>query len=84
MTCWGLPEVTSEMVEALKLRARTEGILLNLVYTGKAMAGLIDLIQKGHFNSDETILFLHTGGHRVYMHICLIFLTAPGLLFPVF
>lgn len=53
---------TSEMVEAVKLLARTEGILLDPVYTGKAMAGLIDLIRKGHFNSDETILFLHTGG----------------------
>jgi D-cysteine desulfhydrase len=53
---------TSEMVEAVKLLARTEGILLDPVYTGKTMAGLIDLIRKGHFNSDETILFLHTGG----------------------
>ena len=53
---------TPEMVEAVKLLARTEGILLDPVYTGKAMAGLIDLIRKGHFKSDETILFLHTGG----------------------
>ena len=58
----GYSLATSEMVEAVKLLARTEGILLDPVYTGKAMAGLIDLIRKGHFNSDETILFLHTGG----------------------
>jgi D-cysteine desulfhydrase len=53
---------TAEMVEAVKLIARTEGVLLDPVYTGKAMAGLIDLIRKGHFKRDETILFLHTGG----------------------
>ena len=40
---------TEEMVEAVKLVAGTEGILLDPVYTGKAMAGLIDLIRKGYF-----------------------------------
>ena len=57
---YGLP--TEGMVEAVKLVARTEGILLDPVYSGKAMAGLIDLVQKGHFAKDETIVFLHTGG----------------------
>ncbi|WP_338450715.1 D-cysteine desulfhydrase [Niallia oryzisoli] len=53
---------TPEMVEAVKLMARTEGILLDPVYTGKAAAGLIDLIQKGHFNKEDNILFVHSGG----------------------
>jgi D-cysteine desulfhydrase len=53
---------TQQMVEAVEMLARTEAILLDPVYTGKAMAGLLDLIQKGHFRSDEKILFLHTGG----------------------
>jgi len=53
---------TPEMVEAVKLMARTEGILLDPVYTGKAAAGLIDLIRKGHFKKDDTILFVHSGG----------------------
>lgn len=53
---------TTEMVEAVKLMARTEGILLDPVYTGKAAAGLIDLIQKGTFKPDDNILFVHSGG----------------------
>jgi len=48
--------------EAILLMARTEGILLDPVYTGKAMAGLIDLIRKGEIGSREKILFWHTGG----------------------
>jgi D-cysteine desulfhydrase len=50
------------MVEAVNLLAKTEGILLDPVYTGKAMAGLIDLSRKGHFKKGQKILFLHTGG----------------------
>ena len=49
-------------VEAICLFARTEGILLDPVYTGRAAAGLIDLIRKGFFSPDETVLFWHTGG----------------------
>jgi L-cysteate sulfo-lyase len=48
--------------EAIELVARTEGILLDPVYTGRAMAGLIDLVRKGEFAKDETIVFWHTGG----------------------
>ena len=48
--------------EAVKLFARTEGLLLDPVYTGRAAAGLIDLVRLGHFASDETVLFWHTGG----------------------
>ncbi len=50
------------MVEAVSLLARTEGILLDPVYSGKGMAGLIDLVRKGHFGKDQNIVFLHTGG----------------------
>jgi 1-aminocyclopropane-1-carboxylate deaminase/D-cysteine desulfhydrase-like pyridoxal-dependent ACC family enzyme len=48
--------------EAIRLFARTEGLLLDPVYTGRAAAGLIDLIQRGFFASDQTVLFWHTGG----------------------
>ena len=39
-----------------------EGVLLDPVYTGRAAAGMIDLIRKGFFKKDETVLFWHTGG----------------------
>lgn len=48
--------------EAIRRLARTEGILLDPVYTGKAFAGMLDLIEKGRLGSDEPIIFLHTGG----------------------
>jgi D-cysteine desulfhydrase len=53
---------TEAMVAAVKLLAATEGILLDPSYTGKAMAGLIDLARKGVFPAGSKILFLHTGG----------------------
>ena len=48
--------------EAIRLAARTEGLLVGPVYTGRALAGLIDLIRRGVFGPDETVLFWHTGG----------------------
>ncbi len=53
---------TDSMVEAVKLFAGTEAILLDPVYSGKAAAGLIDLVRKGHFAKGSNVLFLHTGG----------------------
>ncbi len=53
---------SDEMVEAVQLLARTEGILLDPVYTGKVMAGLIGMVRKGKFKKEDNILFLHTGG----------------------
>ena len=50
------------MVEAVTLMARLEGILLDPVYSGKGMAGLIDLCRKGRFKKGENVVFLHTGG----------------------
>jgi L-cysteate sulfo-lyase len=57
---YGVP--TPAMVEAVQLTARCEGILLDPVYSGKGMAGLIDLIRKGFFRRDDNVVFLHTGG----------------------
>jgi len=57
------------MVEAVQMLARTEAILLDPVYTGKAMAGLIDLSRKGFLRADENVLFLHTGGAPA-LHAC--------------
>jgi len=42
--------------------AQTEAIFLDPVYTGKAMAGLIDLIKRGYFTEKDTVVFIHTGG----------------------
>ncbi len=53
---------TPECLEAIRLLAAAEGILLDPVYTGKAMAGMIDQIRCGAVRADETVLFLHTGG----------------------
>ncbi len=53
---------SSEMIEAVRLVARMEGVLLDPVYTGKAMAGLIALAKRGHFERDHNVLFVHTGG----------------------
>jgi D-cysteine desulfhydrase len=50
------------MVEAVQMLARTEGIPLDPVYTGKIMAGLIGLARQGYFKPGEKLLFLHTGG----------------------
>ena len=53
---------TPEMVEAVRMLARLEGVLLDPVYTGKAMAGLIALVRRGAFDAGERVLFVHTGG----------------------
>ena len=57
---YGLP--TPGMVEAVEILARSEGLLLDPVYSGKGMAGLIDLIRKGHLKATDNVVFLHTGG----------------------
>ncbi|MBI1765670.1 MAG: D-cysteine desulfhydrase family protein [Acidobacteria bacterium] len=51
-----------ESVAALELAARTEGLLLDPVYSAKAMAGLLDWIRQGKLTADDTVLFWHTGG----------------------
>jgi D-cysteine desulfhydrase len=58
----GYGVLTDAEREAVKLFAGMEGLLLDPVYTGRAAAGMIDLIRKGYFKQDETVLFWHTGG----------------------
>lgn len=58
----GYGVLTEAEREAVRLFARTEGLLLDPVYTGRAAAGLIDLIRKEFFKKDETVLFWNTGG----------------------
>ena len=53
---------SSKGIEAIHLVAQTEGIFLDPIYTGKAMAGLTDLVKKGHIGLDQKVIFLHTGG----------------------
>jgi D-cysteine desulfhydrase family pyridoxal phosphate-dependent enzyme len=53
---------TQEGIEAIRQVAQTEAIYLDPVYTGKAMAGLMDLTRKGRFKSSDTVVFVHTGG----------------------
>ena len=57
---YGLP--TESMNEAVLMLARTEGLLFDPVYSGKALAGMIDYVRKGRFTRNEKVVFLHTGG----------------------
>jgi L-cysteate sulfo-lyase len=57
---YGIP--TPEGLAAIRLLARLEGLLLDPVYTGKAMAGLVTMIREGRFSDEQNIIFLHTGG----------------------
>jgi L-cysteate sulfo-lyase len=57
---YGFPAEST--IEAIKMLAELEGILMDPVYSGKGMAGLIDLIRKGHFKESDNIVFVHTGG----------------------
>ncbi len=53
---------TGAMNEAVLLLARLEGLLFDPVYSGKALAGLIDLVTSGYFDGADNLVFLHTGG----------------------
>ena len=57
---YGVP--TDSMNEAVLMLARFEGLLFDPVYSGKALAGMIDYIRQGRFSTSDTIVFLHTGG----------------------
>lgn len=58
----GYAKPTAGMLAAVRLAARTEALVLDPVYSGKAMAGLVDLVRKGVIPADAKTLFLHTGG----------------------
>jgi L-cysteate sulfo-lyase len=57
---YGLPAEST--LEAITMTAQLEGILLDPVYSGKGMAGLIGLVRQGFFKPSDKVLFLHTGG----------------------
>jgi 1-aminocyclopropane-1-carboxylate deaminase/D-cysteine desulfhydrase-like pyridoxal-dependent ACC family enzyme len=58
----GYGEPTDAMIEAVALAARFEGLLVDPVYTGKTLSGLVDLVRQGFFKSTDNVLFWHTGG----------------------
>jgi len=58
----GYGVLNEEIAAAISMLARKEGILLDPVYTGKAMSGLIDLVRTNYFNKDDYVVFIHTGG----------------------
>lgn len=64
---YGIPSPAG--AEALALVARTEGVLLDPVYSAKAMAGLIDQIRRGQIGDDQTVLFWHTGGQLALFYV---------------
>lgn len=59
----GYAKVSTAAVDAIKLLAQTEGVFLDPVYTGKAMAGLLDYFQKQKIPPEEDVIFVHTGGN---------------------
>ncbi len=69
----GYGMVTDEAKEAMRLAGRRDGLLLDPVYTSKAMAGLIDHIRRGSIDAERTVVFIHTGG------IPALFAYAPSL-----
>ncbi len=58
----GYGQATPEMMEAITLAAREEGLLLDPVYTGNFMAGLFGLVPSGAFTAGQPVLYLDTGG----------------------
>ncbi len=58
----GYGVLNQQVTDAIRVLATTEGILLDPVYTGKAMAGMLDLLRKGYFDGMQSVVFLHTGG----------------------
>jgi len=58
----GYGSVTPAVIEAMELAARTEGLILDPVYSARTMAGLIGMVRRGDFQPGQTVVFLHTGG----------------------
>ncbi len=64
----GYGVVTSQEVNAISVLAKSEGIFLDPVYTGRAFAGMLDLLKKGYFQKGSKIMFWHTGGAPANFH----------------
>jgi D-cysteine desulfhydrase family pyridoxal phosphate-dependent enzyme len=64
----GYGQLTRGTVDAIRETARREGILLDPVYTGKAMSGLMGLVDRGYFSEDDLVVFIHTGGTPGIFH----------------
>ncbi|HML36144.1 MAG TPA: pyridoxal-phosphate dependent enzyme, partial [Bacillota bacterium] len=62
----GYSRPTPELKEAVELLARTEGIMVDPVYSGKALAGLIGLVRNGMIKKGSKVVFFHTGGLTTY------------------
>ncbi|HLZ72166.1 MAG TPA: D-cysteine desulfhydrase family protein [Dehalococcoidia bacterium] len=75
----GYGVLTPGGAEAIRLLARTEGVLLDPVYTGKAMALLIDYVRTGRIGAERTVVFLHTGGAPALFTQAPELVAAPGL-----
>ena len=58
----GYGQLNNEVMEAISMAAQMEAILLDPVYTGRAMAGLISLVRRGVIQQGQSALFIHTGG----------------------
>jgi D-cysteine desulfhydrase family pyridoxal phosphate-dependent enzyme len=70
--------------EAIRLLAASEGLLADPVYTGRALAGLLDLIRQGRFGVDETVVFWHTGGlPALFAYAEQIYQSTTGLAYPL-
>lgn len=64
----GYGKLTQGTVDAIRLVAQSEGILMDPVYTGKAMSGLMGLVENGYFEKGDLVVFLHTGGTPGIFH----------------
>jgi len=64
---YGVPSAQGD--EAIELLARTEGVILDPVYTAKAMAALIDWVRKGKLTENDNVMFWHTGGQLALFYV---------------
>jgi L-cysteate sulfo-lyase len=73
---YGIPR--ADTLEAIRMFANLEGILLDPVYSGKGAAGLIDYCRKGHYRKGQTVVFLHTGGSAALFGYDAVFADLPN------
>jgi 1-aminocyclopropane-1-carboxylate deaminase len=73
---YGVPVAST--LDAIRLTGRLEGVILDTVYEGKSMAGLVDLVQRGDIPRDSTVLYAHLGGQPALNAYASLFDDAPG------